>query len=322
LRKQGRRGQIGAFLSVWHDEGVFNALVLGRRQTTRGLRSFAFATGLPFCVAALVQCSEVDPPSSVIKRKSSQQVEEPILEEPEEILPTSMDPDSGGLELGSRTRDGGSDASRDARPADASPRDAAADVRDARADARDTGPPPVLDCNRPLVEGDLRIVELMVSSRAGSGDDGEFVEIENRASCIVDLGQVLVESPRGTSVDRATFTAGSKLGPGKFAIVAGNRIAESLASGLPSGTLIAEFRASDVLKNDGDTVRILQGSTVVQSLAFPRIRNLTPGQSIVFPSDCAPADYSDWLSWSLAPTFYAGTFRGSPGAPNDDVTCF
>lgn len=175
-------------------------------------------------------------------------------------------------------------------------------------------------CAGPLAAGDLVITELMIASRAGSADDGEWVEIRSTRDCWLTLDGVTVESPRGTATtDVATLPAGVALGPGASFVVADS--ADPTKSHGIAGVVFA-WDASDVLKNGGDTVSVKLGATVVDTLTYPAFTNLTPGRSLAFPSDCTAADRADWQRWSLAFTAFAPGFQGTPNAPNADVACF
>ncbi len=56
----------------------------------------------------------------------------------------------------------------------------------------------------PSAPGDVKIVELMIASQSGAGDRGEWVELQSTRSCILNLNGLVVQSPRGTSTDKAT----------------------------------------------------------------------------------------------------------------------
>lgn len=67
--------------------------------------------------------------------------------------------------------------------------------------------------------GSLRVDELMIASRDGSGDKGEWVELRNYASCTVLLDGLVVRSPRGTGLVQASLT-GISLAPGESVLIA------------------------------------------------------------------------------------------------------
>jgi len=88
------------------------------------------------------------------------------------------------------------------------------------------------------------------------------------------------------------------------------------------GELFSAWGASDVLKNDGDTVSVKLGATVVDSVTYPAFSNLVAGRALAFPSDCPAAVRNDWTRWSLTFDAYSAGFEGTPNATNDDVACY
>ena len=55
-------------------------------------------------------------------------------------------------------------------------------------------------CTRPLAMGDLIIVELMIESTSGTGDHGEWIEVESSLRCAVNING-LAECPTGAKVN-------------------------------------------------------------------------------------------------------------------------
>jgi Lamin Tail Domain len=218
--------------------------------------------------------------------------------EPDPLIPDYVEADSG-VAIPTRTRDAGSaDARTDASTSDAGVHDAGFTL-----------------CSSSLPQ-DLFITELMIASRAGASDDGEWIEIRNTRTCIVKLDGVTVESPRGTGVDKATLSG--TLLPGESLVVADSILATA-NHGIPGK--VFSFGSSDVLKNDGDTVRVMLGTTEIDSFTYPKI-TLTPGSSVSLPSDCMRTDRASILRWSYSATEWTAGFKGTPNAANDDVTCF
>lgn len=167
----------------------------------------------------------------------------------------------------------------------------------------------------PLAPGALEIVELMIKSIDGSGDRGEWVELRNPNACILQIPAGLrVISPRGAALDVATIEAAFELAPGA-AFLAGGAEAPSHPT-LPT----ARWSSVDTLKNSGDEVRVELDGTLIDSLTYPSISNLTARRSIAFPSDCDGSQRANLQSWSGS---FAtdGTLTATPFAANDDVTC-
>lgn len=173
-------------------------------------------------------------------------------------------------------------------------------------------------CTGELKAGDLAIVELMIASKSGSGDSGEWAEIKSTRDCWLHLEGVTVESPRGTtSVDVATISGDVDLAPGGTFVVAGSDDATK-NHGLKG--LVFAWDATDVLKNDGDSVIVKLGEVQIDKVTYPNLAAASAGTSVAFPADCEGADRGDWLKWT-ASTEAFGTLKGTPNAPNEDVTC-
>lgn len=190
----------------------------------------------------------------------------------------------------------------------------------------DAGPPqtgldsgPSGDCVGPLVLGDVKIVELMITSQAGVADKGEWVEIQSTRDCTLNVNGLTISSPRGTATDYVTITQDTMIPPnGTF--VVGDSNVSALNGALPP--LLFSWEASDVLKNTGDTINVMSGTTVIDTLTYPSFSSLTPGRSLSFPADCAWSDRADWARWSYSFDVYSGVLEGTPNADNIDVACF
>lgn len=175
-------------------------------------------------------------------------------------------------------------------------------------------------CTGALKAGDLSISELLVSSRAGSSDDGEWVEIRSTRTCWLKIKGLSIESPRGTAAANAmTIAEDYELAPGGTFVVAGT--ADPTKNHDLPGKVFS-WDATDILKNDGDTVVLKLGSTVVDTLTYPAFSNLEPGRTLSFPDDCAVGVRGDWLRWSLSFDTWSVGFKGTPNATNDDVACY
>jgi len=176
-------------------------------------------------------------------------------------------------------------------------------------------------CNAPLQAGDLAVVEILIASRTGSGDDGEWLEVQNtHDNCWLKLTGVTVESPRGAAAPNiATVTDGLELAPLGSFIVADST--DAAKNGGLKGDVFA-FNATDVLKNDGDTILIKSGATQIDSITYPGFSNIETGRTLAFPSDCKWSDRSSWERWSLSFDTWSTGKRGTPNAANADVACF
>ncbi len=258
-----------------------------------------------FC-AALIACSAA--PSKKHREPVDPGADFGLDDVPQDPPPlgTDVNPDSGAFGAGARPS--GKDASTDGGRVDAS------------VDAgSDSGVTTKTYCTGALAAGDVVISELMIASRAGVGDDGEWVELTSTRDCWLKLQGLVVDSPRGTTSDAVAIDDGFELEPhGTFVVADSADPARN--HGLP-GKIYA-WNATDVLKNTGDSVEVKLGATVVDTLTYPAFSNLSPGRSIAFPDDCKPADRADWQRWSLTFDSWAAGFQGTPNAANSDVACY
>lgn len=214
--------------------------------------------------------------------------------------------------------DSGAFAPAPARPASGGTKDGGPTVDSGPTDG---GVVPKTYCPTPVAAGDLVVVELMVSSRAGSADDGEWVEIQSKKDCSLKLKGLVVESPRGAAAPNTlTIAEEFELGPKGTFVVADTT--DPLKNGGIPGKVFA-WDTTDVLKNDGDTVTVKMGATTIDSLTYPGFSNLEPGRSIAFPSDCpGSAARTDWARWSLTFDEWKPGKKGTPNSANDDVACY
>lgn len=225
----------------------------------------------------------------------------PLEEQP--IEPAYVNEDSGAFGAGSRpaNADGGA-------------------TRPDSGTTPDGGLVTKIFCTGPLAAGDLAITEILISSRAGSGDPGEWVEITNTRNCWLKLKGVTIESPRGAAAPNiATVDTELDLPPSGTFVVAGS--ADPTKNNGLTGKVVS-WNATDVLKNDGDTITLKSGATVLDSLTYPAFNNLESGRSLAFPETCAWNVRSTWARWSLSFTEHAPGQRGTPNGANIDVACF
>lgn len=272
--------------------------MLGRSLFRPSFRTF---TLLSLAAAMLAACASADPKK--VKKRTPADPGDDFFDEGdstpyEQPIHAQGDPDSGAFGAASRPAvkhdagvDGGSDG----------------------------GVVTKTYCDGPLAAGDLAVVEVMITSRAGSGDDGEWVEIQNTRDCWLTVRGVSVESPRGASASNVATVDALELAPKATFIVADS--ADPAKNHALPGVVFA-WNATDVLKNDGDTVTVKAGEVVVDAITYPSFSNLEPGRTLAFPSDCPAGSRSDWERWSLTFDAYGGSFKGTPNGPNADVACF
>jgi hypothetical protein len=174
-------------------------------------------------------------------------------------------------------------------------------------------------CARPLAPGDLTIVELLIESTPGTGDHGEWVEVVSTLDCTIDLKGLQGECPTGAKVNTFEIDDDLWIPPmGSFVIADSSDPAVNHL--LPGMVIPWSGDPGDVLRNEGATVTLLLGSTVIDSITYPTLK-LTPGTTTAFPSDCARSLRPQWSSWQSSSASWFPAFRGTPNAPNVDVHC-
>ena len=272
---------------------------------SRSWRSFLLVfTGASFLLA----CTFGETPTKKKKRSPIDPGDEfyddeiPSVEQP--LDPDNVNDNSGAFGAGERpASSSGGSSERDAGPV-----------------KPDAGPQPKTYCGSTLAPGDLAIVEIMITSKSGSGDSGEWIEIQSTRDCWLKLQGVAVESPRGSAASNvATITDDFELEPHGTFVVAGS--SDPVKNHNLPGKVVA-WEATDILKNDGDTLTVKIGNITIDTLTYPAFNNLTPGRALSFPVDCTWSDRSKWERWSLTFGEFSPGFKGTPNADNADVACF
>lgn len=263
-------------------------------------------------LAAFVACSAA-PAKKNPTDPNDPNYEEPITEKPLDppLEAGVVEDDGGAFDLGGRE----SNASADAGGA----RDDAAvpPPKDAGA-PKDSGTGPIL-CSGPLANGDVKVVEIMIAAASGSGDKGEWIELQSTRQCTLNLKGLHVDSPRGTGTDSAVVGTDFLLPPNGIFVVADSALGSDNHG---VGVVAAAFGAADVLKNDGDTINVYSAtSTLIDTITYPKF-TLFIGRSVSFPWDCAWSDRSSWARWSWSFNKWNGAFQGTPNDDNFDIACF
>jgi hypothetical protein len=222
-------------------------------------------------------------------------------------------PDAGGTGDDGSTDPDDAAPTRDARPpSDAPPPDAP--PPDSGSDGS-TG-----DCPPPLAAGDLVIVEAMVASVTGSGDTGEWVELQSTRSCRLNLNGLHVASPRGAGSDTVDVTQDTFV-PALGTVVVANTSDPALNHSLPGVLLTWAGSPTDVLKNTGDSVTLSAGATTIDTLTYTSTSPWGYGTSMTFAAGCAASLRTDMTKWTGSKGTWTAGFFGTPNAPNSDVTC-
>ncbi len=219
---------------------------------------------------------------------------------PDPLEASTIEDDGGALGVGDRASDGG----------------VAVDAGHTQS-ADGAAPVP---CTGPMNAGDVKIVEMMIASVSGSGDRGEWIEMQNTLSCILNINGLSVQSPRGNSTDSANVTTDTLIPPGGAFVIADSS-SSSDNHALPTAAVVATFEDYDVLKNSGDTINVFSGATLVDTLTYPSLA-ITAGRSLAFPADCQWSDRASWARWSMSFNVWSSPYEGTPGADNSDVSCY
>lgn len=219
--------------------------------------------------------------------------------------PDNVNEDGGAFDLGGRESDAGMNPEQ---------RD-----DDGGSPMADAGPND--NCTGSVGAGDFKIVEIMIASASGSGDKGEWVEFQSTRSCTLNAKGLTISSPRGNATDSVTI-ANDTFIPKYGTFIVANTTNGSINHGLPGTVFAFAGDPADVLKNDGDTIAIKNGSVTVDTITYPAFTNLAAGKSVSFPWDCSWSDRSDWTRWSYSFATYGGTFKGTPNDDNYDVACY
>ncbi len=174
-------------------------------------------------------------------------------------------------------------------------------------------------CAAPLSPADLMIDELMIESVAGAGDYGEWLEVTSTLDCAVNLQGLHGECPHGAKVATFDVTDDTWV-PARGTFVVADSSDPVLNHYLPGTVVNWLGQPGDVLRNKGTTVTLSVAGVVIDTLTYPAL-TLTVGASLAFPSDCDPTLRADFTRWKTSAASWFPGFRGTPNAPNTDVSC-
>jgi hypothetical protein len=174
-------------------------------------------------------------------------------------------------------------------------------------------------CEAPPATGDLAIDELMIASVAGTGDYGEWLEVRSTRDCALDVRGLHGECPRGAKVATFDVTQDLWVAAGGSFVVA-DSTDPAINHDLPGSIVVWSGRVGDVLRNQGTTITLTMGGTLIDSVTYPALK-LTVGASLSFPTDCDLETRADWTRWQWSSASWFPAFFGTPNAPNDDIHC-
>jgi hypothetical protein len=244
-------------------------------------------------------------------------------------LPPARQPDfvndGGALSAPERARDGGaggprsggddSGAGDDASTGDDS--SSTGDDDSSTTTGDDSGTPGA--CPSPLGAGDLAIIEIMIASVATTGDQGEWLEIQNTHSdCTLDVNGLHVATAENVTAD---VTTDLYVPPSGYLVIA-DSTDPTVDNNLPGTVIGFANTPSDALQDTGDTITLSVSGTTIDSVTYPDYSNLQAGRSLSFPNDCAWSVRSDWTRWSFSFNAWTPGFQGTPNADNTDISCY
>ena len=178
---------------------------------------------------------------------------------------------------------------------------------------------PDASCDAPLGPGVLAIDELMIESVAGTGDYGEWLEVQNTSGCAVDLRGLHAECAAGSRIRSLDVLDDLWLDPSGTVVIADSSD-PVLDHELPGPLVTWDGQPDDVLRNLGDTVTLTAGGALVDTVTYPALK-LVVGASVAFPAGCPLSRRSDWTAWQRSSASWFPGFLGTPNAPNTDVAC-
>jgi hypothetical protein len=193
----------------------------------------------------------------------------------------------------------------------------AGDASDASDDPADAAPEGA--CTQPLATADLAIDELMIESVAGTGDYGEWLEIANTLLCTANLRGLHGETAAGARIRSFDVSDDVWLPPGGTLVVADSED-PTLNHDLPGLVLAWAGHPGDVLRNQGGTVTLTVGETLIDTVTWPAYK-LAVGVSLEYSAGCPVANRANFALWQPATTSWFPGFLGTPNAPNTDVPC-
>ncbi len=169
------------------------------------------------------------------------------------------------------------------------------------------------DAGATLAVGELVITEVMYDPAQVDGDFGEYVELYNAAGRTLDLAGVTVADDDGTG---STISGALSVAAGGYVVLAGS--ANQSANGGFEADYAWEAGAVK-LGNEGDTVQIFVGDTLVDEMSW--LEENTPGEEGeaigLDPGKLDAGSNDDIDNWCGQDSTFGMGDQGTPGAAND-----
>jgi hypothetical protein len=184
---------------------------------------------------------------------------------------------------------------------------------------QDAGPPPDAGVPCAPATGLVGISEVMISSRSGSGDRGEWFEVRNSGDCSVLLAGLAIVSPAADGNEKVHVVTGGLLYAGDSFVFALSALAID-NHGVPFDYAYGAGSAEDVvLDNGSDWLELRYLGASIDRVTWPN-GGFTSGAARQFPAALPLGVNDDWGRWCSASALYSttgGVFYGTPGVAND-----
>jgi hypothetical protein len=159
----------------------------------------------------------------------------------------------------------------------------------------------------------------MTESVAGSGDDGEWLEVTSTLGCTVNLNGLHGECPHGSKVSTFDVTGDLWL-PAHGSFVVADSTDPAINHDLPGLVLAWAGHTGDILRNQGSTLTLTLAGVLVDTVTYPSLPAVV-GASLAFPAGCEAGLRADFTHWKRSTASWFPGFFGTPNAPNADVEC-
>jgi hypothetical protein len=167
--------------------------------------------------------------------------------------------------------------------------------------------------------GVVGISEVMISSRSGSGDRGEWFEVRNDGDCSVLLAGIAIVSPDPGGAEKMHLVTAGLVFPHDSAVLALSALPAD-NHGVPFDYAYGNGTPDDVvLDNGNDWLELRYLGTPLDRVTWPNGGFVT-GSARQFPDSLPLGVNDEWGRWCSASAVYSttdGTFYGTPGDPND-----
>ncbi|HEY8432322.1 MAG TPA: lamin tail domain-containing protein, partial [Sandaracinaceae bacterium] len=159
-----------------------------------------------------------------------------------------------------------------------------------------------------------------VAARPGSGDLGEWFEVENLGSCTIDLTGLTIESPGSSGTPATHVVTSGRVAPGELFVFAqsGNAMENY---GLPYDYVYGAGTTGVVFNNGADSLKLRLGTIEIDRVEWTSPTDYRVGAARQLSSTASPLSNQDigGSAFCDATDVYANVdgepLRGTPGMP-------